>query len=259
MSNAAIQAAAVMHHYPKTGWRLGPVSLEICGGGLTGLIGPNGSGKSTFLSLLAQREHAQGTVRLLGRDTRTFTMRDWAKTVAYLPQQIGMDYDFSVEQTVAFGRYPHSGMMGFLGPRDREVIERCLQETDMAGLRSRLLGELSGGERQRAHMAAVLAQEPQVLFLDEPATALDIHHQVSLYTLLKSCTGNGITVVMATHDLTLTAQFCDDLVLLAGGAIVRHGTPGEVFQRALIQSVYGPNVDVLHHPHSGRPMVVPMQ
>ncbi len=257
MNTVALDIANATHVYARTGWRLGPLSVGIRGGCMTGLIGPNGSGKSTLLSLLSRRVHYQGTVTLFDRCVRSYTAREWAQTVAYLPQRIGMDYEFSVEETVAFGRFPHTGLMGFLGQHDRDVVERCLQETELTVLRGRLLSEVSGGERQRAHLAAVLAQEPRILFLDEPTTALDIHHQISFHALLRSCADSGITIVLATHDLTLAAQFCDDLVLLANGAIACHGVPDEVLREDLVQSVYGSNVSVLHHPTSGRPMVVP--
>jgi len=252
----AIVVEDTVFTYAKTGWQFGPVSLAIQGGKMTGLIGPNGSGKSTFLSILSRRMHGRGHMTLLGRAARSFSAREWAQTVAYLPQQIVIEYDFSVEETAAFGRFPHSGMTGFLTHHDRDVIERCLEETEMAGLRGRLLSELSGGERQRAHLAAVLAQEPRVLFLDEPTTALDIHHQIAFHSVLRGCADNGITVVLATHDLTLAAQFCDELVLVAGGTVKRSGPPTEVITQDVIQDVYGANVSVITHPQSGKPVVV---
>jgi iron complex transport system ATP-binding protein len=119
------------------------------------------------------------------------------------------------------------------------------------------LHALSGGERQRAHLAAVLAQEPQVLVLDEPTAALDIHHQVALFHLLRQCTEGGMTVVLATHDLTLAAHFCDTLLLLSDGRLEASGRPDEVMEQGLIQQVYGENVRVVEHPESGSPVVLP--
>ncbi len=257
MPASALQAVNLCFHYPRTGWQLGPLSLTIQTGILTGLIGPNGSGKSTLLNLLARRSTAQGSLTLAGRPAGRFSDIEWARTVAYLPQQIPLHYDFSVEEAIAFGRYPHTGFMGFLQPRDHEIIERCLIDTELTGLRSRMLSELSGGERQRVFLASVLAQEPHVLFLDEPLTALDIHHQVAFYRVLQQCCRNGITVVLATHELTMAAHFCEELLLLSQGSIVKHGSPREVLQEELLHSVYSSNVRIVFPDNADTPVIVP--
>ncbi len=256
-ADAVLSARGVTYAYARSAWRLGPLTLDVRGARMTGMIGPNGSGKSTLLSICARHLHARGTLALFGRPASAYAPGEWARCVAYLPQSVTAQFDFTVEETIAFGRYPHTGVMGFLGAHDRAVIERCMHETELNALRARRLSELSGGERQRVHLAAVLAQEPRLLLLDEPATALDIHHQIALYHILRSCTASGITVVLATHDLSLAAHFCDELVLLAHGGIVRHGTPAEVVTEELIQRVYGANVRVASLPCSPSPVVVP--
>ena len=177
--------------------------------------------------------------------------------MAYLPQQVSAQYDFSVEETVAFGRYPHTGIAGFLTQHDQSVIDRCLEETELYELRSRLLSELSGGERQRVFLASVVAQEPRILFLDEPTTALDIHHQAAFYRVVKQCCSNGITVILATHELTMAAHFCDELVLLSQGSVVTQGTARDVLQQRLLQQVYGSNVTVVYPDKTGTPVIVP--
>lgn len=257
MNDAVISLRDVIYAYPRSAWQLGPLALEVRGARMTGLIGPNGSGKSTLLAICARHLHARGSVHVFGRPASAYAPRDWARRVAYLPQSITAQFDFTVEETIAFGRYPHTAVMGFLGPHDRAVVQRCMEQTELTGLRARRLSQLSGGERQRVHLAAVLAQEPRVLLLDEPATALDIHHQIALYHILRGCTAAGMTVLLATHDLSLAAHFCDELALLAHGGIVRQGTPAEVITEALIQRVYGAHVRVASLPGSPAPVVVP--
>ncbi len=257
MHDAVIQLRDVSYAYPRSAWRLGPLTLDVRGACMTGLIGPNGSGKSTLLAVCARHLHARGRMSIFGRPAAAYAAREWARCVAYLPQSITAQFDFTVEETIAFGRYPHTGVMGFLGPHDRAVIARCMEQTELTALRARRLSELSGGERQRVHLAAVLAQEPRLLLLDEPATALDIHHQIALYHILRSCTAAGMTVLLATHDLSLAAHFCDELVLLAQGAAVQQGTPAEVITEALMQRIYGAQVRVAAVPGSPAPLVVP--
>lgn len=257
MHDAVIRIRDVAYTYPRSAWQLGPLALDVRGACMTGLIGPNGSGKSTLLAICARHLHARGSVRVCGRPAAAYAPREWARCVSYLPQTVTAQFDFTVEETVSFGRYPHTAVMGFLGPHDRVVVARCMEQTELSALRGRRLSELSGGERQRVHLAAVLAQEPRLLLLDEPATALDIHHQIALYHVLRACTAAGITVLLATHDLSLAAHFCDELVLLAQGSVVQHGTPADVITEALIQRVYGAQVRVASLPGSPAPVVVP--
>jgi iron complex transport system ATP-binding protein len=257
MAAIALDARAVGYRYSGSSWRLGPLDLLVAGGSLTGVIGPNGSGKSTLLALLARQVRGEGCINLCGRPVSTFSSQAWARCAGYLPQQINVQFGFTVEEAVAFGRYARTGFMGFLDAHDRDVVARCLAQTEMTALRDRPLRALSGGERQRTHLAAVLAQEPQVLLLDEPTAALDIHHQVAFFDLLRQCSQNGITVVLATHDLTLAAHFCDTLLLLTNGQLAAAGSPKIVMDEALIQKVYGENVRVVAHPESGSPVVLP--
>lgn len=257
MSANALHAENITYRYARTGWQLGPLTLTCRGSMLTGIIGPNGSGKSTLLSILARALDAEGTVTVFGESSLSFSSREWAQQVAYLPQRVTVQYDFSVEETVAFGRYPHTGITGFLAQDDHDVINRCLEETELISLRTRLLSELSGGERQRVFLASVLAQEPRILFLDEPTTALDIHHQAAFYQVVKQCCARGITVILATHELTMAAHFCDELVLLSRGSVVTQGSARDVLQQELLRQVYGSHVSVVYLDNTGTPVIVP--
>lgn len=258
MSFPRIEARDINRSYGDSSWQLGPLNLSFGNAPMTGIIGPNGSGKSTLLGILSRSTNDfSGTVTYEKQNISAFDNRSWAREVGYLPQSISTQFDFTVEETVAFGRYPYTGFMGFMTERDHEAVSRSMQETDILHVRHRRITTLSGGERQRVMLASVLAQEPRVLFLDEPTTSLDIHHQVLFYQALCQCCERGIMCVLATHDLTLASHFCTKLVLLANGKIAAEGTPQDVLTAERIKSVYGESVDVEKHPRTGRPIVLP--
>ena len=257
MTNSAIQLNNLIFQYQKTGWKLGPVSINFSAEKLTGIIGPNGSGKSTLVSALARKLDFKGEIKVGENAVGNYSSEEWANIVAYLPQRVPTQFDFSVEQTVAFGRFAKTGLMGFLTENDNKVIEKCLEQTDLINLRHRMLSELSGGELQRTHLASVLVQEPEILLLDEPTSSLDIHHQIEFYGLVRECVDNGMTAIIVTHELTLASHFCDELVLVSNGKLLEHNVPEKVIREDLIREVYGEKVRILSHPETGRPMVVP--
>ena len=257
MMKSAIQLNNLIFQYQKTGWKLGPLSIGFREKKLTGIIGPNGSGKSTLVSALSRKLDFKGEIKIGGNDIKNYSSEQWANIIAYLPQRIPVQFNFTVEQTIAFGRYSKAGLMGFLNESDHKVIEKCLKQTDLINLRDRMLSELSGGELQRTHLASVLVQEPEILLLDEPTSSLDIHHQIEFYGVVRECVDNGMTVIIVTHELTLASHFCDELVLISDGKLIEHNVPEKVVCEELIRDVYGEKIRVLVHPETGRPMVVP--
>jgi iron complex transport system ATP-binding protein len=234
------------------------VELQLEPGELLGIIGPNGSGKSTLLRIGAGVLHpTRGEVSLLGRPLARLSRREVARTLGYLPQLIHSDFDFTVEEVVTMGRFPHLRGLGFPGPDDLACVDRALKLTGLEPLRSRRISRLSGGERQRVHLAAMIAQEPQIMLLDEPTTALDIQHQVLFFRLLRRLITEGTAVVVVIHDLNLAAQFCTRLALLDRGAVIHSGPPEEVITTQRLRSVYGSVLAVHHDPRSGAPIVLP--
>jgi len=233
------------------------VSLTLAAGTLTGIVGPNGSGKSTLLRVLAGiLRPRSGRVTLNGESVASLDRRLVARTIAFLPQSVSMMFGFSVREVVALGRYPHLGPFGFLSQHDVAVVDQSLAQTESTDLAHRPFMELSGGERQRALIAAILAQEPDVLCLDEPTAALDIHHQVAILSLLARLAREGRTVVVVTHDLNLAAQFCGRLAILHQGRIAREGEPPDVLDAGLLKDVYQADLVVERNPVTGKRLVV---
>jgi iron complex transport system ATP-binding protein len=233
------------------------VTFELGRGEFCGLLGPNGSGKSTLLKALAGVLRPwSGRAELFGADVRTLSPRAIARRVAVIPQGVSILFPFSVEEVVAMGRHPHLGRFEREGRRDREAIERALEETETAALARRPLDELSGGEQQRVVIARALAQEPELLLLDEPTTHLDINHQVEVFELLARLNRErALTVLAVSHDVNVCAEYCRRLMVLKAGRLVASGTPRELVTPALIRDVYGAAVSVVANPSSGAPLI----
>jgi iron complex transport system ATP-binding protein len=235
------------------------IGLEVAPGEFVGLIGPNGAGKSTLLGVLAGGvKAAGGQIRLLDRPLAEWSARERAKVVAHMPQRAEEDDAFTGAQLVDFGRTPHRGSFAFdSSEADRRICRQALERAGAAAWAGRRLGTLSGGQRQRVRVAMALAQEPLLLLADEPTTALDLAGQVALMTLLADLARGGLGIVAVLHDLNLAAQFCDRLVLLAGGRILAEGPPGAVITEDAIALAYGAAVQVAFHPQTGAPYLLP--
>lgn len=236
------------------------VSLDIQRGERFGVLGPTGSGKSTLVRLLsAVLRPAAGRIRLAGRELGDYTPRDLARLVAVVPQETALDFPFSVLEVVLMGRSPHLGGFGFEGDRDVEAAERAMVRTGVADLSERFFHELSGGEKQRVVIARALAQEPEVLLLDEPTTFLDIRHVVEIFDLVTGLSAErGITLVVVVHDLNLAALYLSRLAFLKGGRVLACGDPDEVLNYRTIREVYDTDVYVHRNDLTGKLNVLPL-
>ncbi len=235
------------------------VSLSVKPGEFLALLGANGSGKSTLLRLIggALRPGA-GEVRLDGTPTRAIPRRALARRVATVAQSPILPEGFTVAEYVMLGRTPFLRALQAEGPADWAAARRALVAAGCLDLAGRLLGELSGGERQRAVLARALAQEPELLLLDEPTAHLDPGYgQELLATLLRLNREEGLTVLAVLHDLNLAAAACPRLVLLHDGRLVADGASEEVITPALLKLAYGYDAQVIPHPQTGRPVVLP--
>ena len=221
------------------------VTLEVKPGLVTALFGPNGSGKSTLLRCLNGTLRPQsGHVLLDGQSVNNMMPRETALCVAVVPQDTPADVPFTAAEMVMLGRYARGGAWGEQSEEDQTVVNQCLARVGAADLADRWFAELSGGERQRLIIARALAQQGQVLLLDEPASHLDIAHQLELYHLVRQLAAEGQAVLMVCHDLLLAPMYADTTVLMADGRIMATGTAGQVLTAENLESVFGVHAQV---------------
>ncbi|HKW79070.1 MAG TPA: ABC transporter ATP-binding protein, partial [Candidatus Limnocylindria bacterium] len=233
------------------------VDLAAHEGELVALVGPNGAGKSTLLRVLAGLlRPSAGRVTIGGADVFAMERRAVARRVAVVPQVFETLFPFTVREIVALGRTSRLGPLGVLGSSDARAVLRALEELGSADLADRRIDRISGGERQRAVLAMALAQETEVLLLDEPTAHLDPAHQrATLEHLARLARDRRIAVVAVLHDLNLASALATRVVAMKDGAVVREGEPREVITAALVRDVFGGGLDVIAH--DGRPFVLP--
>lgn len=236
------------------------VDLEVPAGQITVIVGANASGKSTLLRAMSRLlMPRQGEVLLDGKAIHSLPTRELARTLGLLPQSPIAPEGILVDDLVRRGRHPHRGLFSHWTARDEEAVERALSVTRTADLADRAVDELSGGQRQRVWIAMALAQETDILLLDEPTTFLDINHQVEILDLLVDLNREqGTTVVMVLHDLNLGARYADHLVAIADGGVHAAGQPAEVLTEATVRHVFGLQSVIMLDPTSGRPMMLPI-
>jgi iron complex transport system ATP-binding protein len=236
------------------------LDLAIPAGRVTAIVGPNACGKSTLLRGLARLHPLEaGRVTLDGTDMTRMPRRDVARRVGVLPQSSIAPDGVRVADLVGRGRYPHQGWFGRHSSDDDEVVAEALVATGVADLADRPIEELSGGQRQRVWIAMVLAQQTDVVLLDEPTTFLDVTHQLELLDLLTTLNRErGTTVVMVLHELNLAARYADHLVVMSAGRIVAEGAPDEVLTTGTVRDAFGLEARVVPDPVSGSPLVVPI-
>lgn len=242
--NPAIQTHDLSFAY-KDRSVLHAVSLSVERGEMVGILGPNGSGKTTFLKILSAVLFGEGEVKLNGRNIETYGRRELSRLFAVVSQESHVNFPYTVAEIVLMGRASYHSSFALEGKKDLEVARASMELTDSLSLSNRYFHELSGGEKQRVMIARALAQEPEILLLDEPSAFLDLKHQVQVFELLRRLNRErGLTIVAALHDLNLAALFCPRLVMLREGKIYHDGSPREVLTEKTIDEVYGIRVRV---------------
>ena len=226
---------------------------------LTVVIGANACGKSTLLRTLARAlRPLGGTVLLDGADVATVPSRRLARALGMLPQDPVAPEGLRVADLVGRGRHPHHGWFERWSAHDDEVVAEALAATGTTELADRHVDELSGGQRQRVWIAMALAQDPDVLLLDEPTTFLDLTHQLEVLDLLADLNAErGTTIVMVLHDLNLAARYADHLVVMADGAVLAEGGPAEVITPEVLRAAFRLEALVVPDPVTGAPLIVP--
>jgi iron complex transport system ATP-binding protein len=229
------------------------VSLGLASGEMLAILGPNGVGKSTLLKAFAGLHPVQrGRVLLNGMDIARMSRGEVARRVAFAPQVVAPEWPLTVIEYVSLARAPHRGWWRPLTTTDRRIVDVAIARLGMTAFRTRLTPELSGGEWQRVRLAKALAQEPQVLLLDEPTSHLDPRFQLELLETLRDLARvDKLAIGMTLHDLNLVGPWADRVALLAGGKLLTVGTPGEVLTPDNLTTAFGVNLPVGLHPSSG--------
>lgn len=225
------------------------LDLTIRSGELLVLVGSNGAGKTTVLKALAGiARPLAGEVSLDGRNISELSALERARRVAYLTQTIHASWPFTVREFVAQGRFPHRGWFGGERPSDREALTEALERAQLLGFEDRAVTELSGGELQRVLIARAIAQEPEVLLLDEPVSQLDAKYQAAAMGLIRELVDSGLAAAASLHDLNLAGMYADRIALLSEGTLLAVGAPKEVLREDLLRKAFGASMVVGRHP-----------
>jgi iron complex transport system ATP-binding protein len=233
------------------------VDLDVFPGEMLGILGPNGSGKTTLLKLLdGMLLPCEGAVLVRGKSMAALKRGEVAKVVAMVAQENFFRFDFSVLEVVLMGRFPHLGRLQFERNKDLEIAAEALRATHSLELSGRSIHELSGGEKQRVLLARALAQDPEVILLDEPTSFLDLKYKKEIFDLIAGLTTlKKLAVVIVSHDIDLVAQYCHRIVMLKKGYVHLGGVPDQVIHEGSIGSVYECDVLVDKNPLTGKPRV----
>lgn len=237
---------------------LNDINLSFNKGKFYSIIGPNGSGKSTLiknLSKIIEPDHS--TIFIDDEDICNLNNKKLARMMAVVPQNILIDYDFSVFDIVMMGRSPYKRRFEEFNAEDERIVEKYMKITDTWEQRDELITELSGGETQRVIAARALSQETDIILLDEPTSHLDIQYQIEFLNIFKKLRNEKVIIVVL-HDLNLASMFSDEIILIKDGKITAKGKPQEVITRENIKSVYNISVEILQNPISKCPYIIPV-
>ena len=235
------------------------VTFSVHQGECLSIVGPNGAGKTTLVKCLdGILAGGTGRIDVFGSPLESYSRKDLAKRISYVPQADGRVFPFTVGEFVLMGRYPYLNPFSSIGKEDREVVHEALEMTDTTQFADRLLDTLSGGERQKVYIAAALAQRADILLLDEPTTFLDYRHQSEIRGLLaRANRSSGVTIVSVTHDVNRAVLDSHRIVALCEGSLVFLGTPHEIMQPDVLGRIYGTSFLLVDHPAADFPVIVP--
>lgn len=236
------------------------ISMDIYKGQIVGLLGPNGSGKSTILKLISGTlESDTGCIKIKEENIKDLDRKDMARKIAMVPQESMFSFPFSVLEVVIMGRYPYLDGLMFESDKDIVIAREALSRCGASHLADRIIHELSSGERQRIVFARALAQQPEILLLDEPVSFLDIKYQVELYDIVRALAKEQqCTILTVLHDLNLAAEYCNKIYLLSSGRIKSGGLISEVLTYANLQSVFDTNLFIDTNTLTGKPVIIPL-
>ncbi|MGV8984374.1 heme ABC transporter ATP-binding protein [Clostridium sp.] len=235
------------------------ININIEKGKFYTILGPNGSGKTTLLRILSKSLHMEkGEISINGVDLSQIKANTLAKEMSVVPQSTEIEFDFSVQDIVLMGRTPHIPRFCSESEKDVEIAMTAMKCTNTWDLRNKSINTLSGGERQRVVVARAIAQETEIILLDEPISHLDIHHQIEIMNQLKQLNQNkNITIIAVLHDLNIAAAYGDHMILMHDRGVYKDGTPEEVLTEDIIKKVYGLDVYITKNPKTGKTFIMP--
>lgn len=233
------------------------INTDLYKGVITTIIGPNGSGKSTFLKAITRLiKYHKGSVHINEKSIESFRCKDISKMIAVLPQKHSAPPDFKVEELVSYGRMPHKKWYDTKPDYKDPIVQWAMECTNISHLKKKSINEISGGEAQRVWIATVLAQNPEILFLDEPTTYLDISHQLETMNLVKKLNKeHGIGVVMVLHDLSHALEVSDRIIVLKDGKKYDEGHPMDVITSKMMKEVYNVDCEIINIEGRNKPII----
>jgi iron complex transport system ATP-binding protein len=235
------------------------ISFRLRPGELLGLVGPNGCGKTSVIKSLSRiLTPGSGRILLDGNELSAIPRNTLARLIGVIPQNPSLPETFTVFEVVILGRNPHLGLLSAETARDMAIVWQAMERTGITQLAKRRIGELSGGEKQRVTIARVLAQQPQIILMDEPTANLDISQQMDILNLITGmCREKNTAGMIAIHDLNIAAQYCTSIIMLKNGQIYAEGVPCQVITAENVREVFGADTTIYHHPENNLPMVLP--
>ena len=233
------------------------ISLHIESGEFVSIIGPNGAGKSTFLKAVSGLiDIRQGDITLKNKKINQYSKKELAKIITLIPQETVLQFDLSVEEMVLMGRFPYLDYWGNYTLEDRQLTGVILEKLHIHHLSSRSFNSLSGGEKQKVLIARALAQDSSIIMLDETLSFLDMNHQIETMELLsKIHLEDRKTIILISHNLNLSNEYSDRIVIFKNGQLMADGTPRELINKEMLSAAFGAEIDMLQNPKSGNPVI----
>ncbi len=255
----AISIQSLSYSYGNN-YVLSNISFEVEKGCFFTIIGPNGSGKSTLMKILAGiLRYKQGEILIKGKNLKKYSGKQLARHAAYVPQTISADFPFTVKEFILLGRSPHQGILGLNSETDHIIAERAMKFTDTTALSKREINNISGGERQRVFIAKAICQQSGILLLDEPASSLDLAHQIRLMDLLERLKNEtSTTIIMVSHDINLAAMYSDSMAFIKDGSIVEKGSAKRIITPSILNKIFQCSFLVDTNPVSRCPRISPI-
>ena len=220
-------------------------NIDIKKGQWVSILGPNGSGKSTLAKAIIDFNRIQkGKIFVNNKNIKLYSRKKFSKSLAYIPQEIDVPSGTKVYDFVSYGQNPYLNLFGFLGKKNKEIIEKAMKKTDTYAFKDKFMEELSGGERQKVMIAMVYAQQSDIILLDEPTTYLDVKNQYEILEFLKDLHNEGKTIISILHDINQAVQYSDRIMVIKSGSIFKDGAPSSVISKKNIKDIFGVDAQI---------------